>query len=46
MNENESKKVDSQDIPNYTELTDDDKMALETFIDIVMALDEIQMNQE
>ena len=43
MNENESKKMD---IPNYTELTDDDKMALETFIDIVMALDEIQANEE
>lgn len=41
MNENQNNMAESEDIPNYEELTDDDKAVLETFIDIITALDKI-----
>lgn len=45
MNETENQKVESQEIPNYRELSNDEKSALETFIDLVIALDQIQVSE-
>ena len=40
INENQKPKFDLKDIPNYGELTNNDKVALKIFIDFISVLDE------